>query len=112
MMKTSLTIVALFCSYTLVAAADDASSKARLAQLFKNFDTNGDGGISLEEYKAGMVGNMAPERMEKVFHEKDRNKDGKLHLDELAYVPQDQRTATPTPEKKDVKKDDKPAKSK
>lgn len=104
-MKTPLTLVALFCSFTLIASADETSSKNRLEQLFKNFDTNSDGGISLDEYKAGMVGQMAPERVPTVFKQKDRNSDGKLTLAELLYHPEE-------PVKKDdVKKDDKkPAK--
>ena len=101
MMKTRLTLVAVICSTALTAFADDASSKERLEQLFKNFDSNGDGGISLEEYKAGMVGQMAPERVPTVFKQKDRNSDGKLTLAELLYHPEE-------PVKKEVpKKDDK-----
>lgn len=105
-MKTPLTLVALFCSCTLMSFADETSSKDRLQQLFKNFDTNGDGGISLDEYKAGMVGQMAPERVPTVFKQKDRNSDGKLTLPELLYHPEE-------PVKKDApKKDDKaPAKN-
>jgi Ca2+-binding EF-hand superfamily protein len=100
-MKTPLALVALFCSCTLMSFADEASSKARLEQLFKNFDANGDGGITLDEYKAGMVGQMAPERVATVFKQKDRNSDGKLTLAELLYHPEE-------PVKKDSpKKDDK-----
>ena len=54
---------------------------------FKNFDTNGDGFISLEEYRAGMAAKMSASRAEKVFKEKDRNGDGKLTLDELLSAP-------------------------
>jgi len=105
MMKTPLTVVILFCSFTLLAEAADTPPDARLAQIFKNFDRDGDGGISLEEYKAGMVGNMAPERVENVFLEKDRNHDGQLDVQELIYVPQDQRApATPAPRKDEPKR--------
>lgn len=85
--------------------AEETSSKNRLEQLFKNFDTNGDGGITLDEYKAGMVGQMAPERVPTVFKQKDRNSDGKLTLAELLYHPEE------SVKKDDTKKDDKkPAK--
>jgi Ca2+-binding EF-hand superfamily protein len=110
MMKSSLTLVALFCSGTLVAFAEEAPAKISQEQVFKNFDANGDGAVSLSEYKTGMAGNMSPIRVEKVFKEKDRNNDGKLNIEELFYVPQDQRPAQP--EKKETKgahKGDKPA---
>jgi len=109
MIKTPLTVVALVCSFALASFADETSAKSRLDQIFKNFDTNGDGGISLEEYAAGMVGNMSPQRVPKVFKEKDRNGDGKLSKEELLIVPQDQMPAkaTPSPEKKTVKNDKK-----
>ena len=105
MTKTSLTLVTLFFSGALVSFADESSPNKRLEQLFKNFDADGDGGISLAEYKAGMVGQMAPARVETVFKQKDRDKDGKLTLAELLYAPQD----PAKPEKKDDKK---PAKAK
>lgn len=83
MMKTTLTFVALFCACALTSFGEEKTSQERLTQLFKNFDTNGDGGVTLDEYKAGMVGQMAPERVATVFKTKDRNKDGKLTLQEL-----------------------------
>ena len=95
MMKTSLSIVTLLCSFALAAVADQPLSKERLQQIFNGLDANHDGGISLEEYKAGVGANIAPERVDKVFREKDRNGDGKLTLQELLYVPQDQRPAGP-----------------
>jgi len=113
MIKTPLTVVALVCSFTVASFADEASSKARLEQTFKNFDTNGDGGISLDEYAAGMVGNMSPQRVPKVFKEKDRNGDGQLSKEELLIVPQDQMPtkATSASDKRTSKNDKKaPAK--
>ena len=110
-MKTSITLAAVFFSFSVMAFAEDAPApKNRAQQLFKNFDANSDGGISLDEYKAGMVGNMSPVRVESVFKEKDRNADGKLNLEELLYVPHDQRPAAP--EKKDGAKDTGKAKTK
>jgi hypothetical protein len=101
MNKTPLTIVMLFSSLALVAMADAPLPKSRQLQIFKGMDTDRDGGISLEEWKASMSGNISPVRIEKVFREKDRNSDGKLNVEELFYVVQDQRPVAP-----DKKKDD------
>ncbi len=106
MMKSLLTIAALFCATASMVFAEDAASKERLEQLFKNFDTNKDGSISLDEYKAGMVGNMAPERVASVFKEKDHNSDGKLSMEELLYAPKDPATTEKKDDKKPVKKDE------
>ena len=96
-MKTPLILAAVLCSFAVSAFAEDKTAQERLDQIFKNFDTNGDGGISLEEYKAGMVGNMSPARVPKVFKEKDRNNDGQLSKEELLIVPQDQQPQKPAP---------------
>ena len=109
MMKTPLTIVILLCSCALAAVANEPLSKERLREIFNNFDTNRDGGISLEEYKAGTAGNIAPQRVEKVFVEKDRNGDGKLNLEEL---PTCRRISGQPPlTEKSPKKDDKKSKN-
>lgn len=81
----------------ILLAEQPDSDRARAEQIFRNFDTNGDGGISLDEYRTGMIGNMSEIRIGKVFKEKDRDGDGRLNLDELLYVPVDQRSATPSP---------------
>ena len=90
----------VFCMGAALLAEQPESDQARAQQLFRNFDVNGDGGISLDEYRAGMVGNMSETRIGKVFKEKDRNGDGRLSLEELLYIPMDQRAAaTPPPAK-------------
>ena len=94
MTKTPFVVATLLCASVFSASADDSSDR-RGQQIFRNFDTNGDGGISLEEYKAGMIGNMSPSRIESVFREKDGNNDGKLSIEELFYVPADQRLLAP-----------------
>jgi Ca2+-binding EF-hand superfamily protein len=108
MIKTSLVAAILVCAYAVSTLADEGSTgDARARQIFKNFDANGDGYISFEEYKAGMAGNISPERIVGVFQEKDRNGDGKLTLGELLYVPMDQRP--PASGSTPVKKSDKRA---
>jgi Ca2+-binding EF-hand superfamily protein len=102
MKLASFALVILIHSSAFLVAAEESAVDARLAQTFKNFDTNGDGGISLEEYRAGMAENMSPGRVERVFREKDRNHDGKLNIPELLYVPQDLR-APVVPKKEEPK---------
>jgi hypothetical protein len=83
--------------FALATAADEpAKSKPDPAQTFKKFDRDADGAISLEEYKAGMVGHIAPSRIDEVFKKKDADGDGKLSLPELMYIPP-REAATPAP---------------
>jgi Ca2+-binding EF-hand superfamily protein len=84
-----------------VLAEDPTSNESQAERLFQNFDTNHDGVISLDEYRAGMAGNMSEARVAKVFTEKDRNGDGVLSLEELLYVPQDQRAPIAVTKKKE-----------
>lgn len=88
----------------IATAADEKPAKPKRdpAQLFKNFDRDSDGGISLEEYKTGMHGQMDPARIESVFKQKDKDGDGKLNLDELLIIPPKPAPA-PAPAKTETK---------
>jgi Ca2+-binding EF-hand superfamily protein len=99
MKATPIILAILSTSFTFATLANDQSAdkKAEAERMFKNYDTDGDGSISLEEYRAGQGPNMSPARVPKVFAEKDLNKDGKLNMEEFLYVPADQRQPTPKP---------------
>ena len=61
-------------------------------QIFKKLDTNGDGFLSLAEFKARPKAQENPARAEAVFKKIDTNGDGKISLDELKAF-----RATPRP---------------
>ena len=109
-MKTLPFLIAvLFATNLVVLAADEkpavpAKPKRDPAQLFKNFDRDNDGGVSLEEYKTGMTGKMDPARIDEVFKKKDQNGDGKLNLEELQVVPPKPAPPAPKTEAKPEKK--------
>jgi Ca2+-binding EF-hand superfamily protein len=102
-MKTSFLLLATLAASSLVALAADekpaapAKPKRDPAEIFKAFDINKDGSVTLEEYKIGMTGQMDPARIESVFKFKDKDGDGKLTVEELMIVPP---KATPKPASK------------
>lgn len=112
-MKTLPLLIATLATSSLIAFAADekpaapAKPKRDPAELFKNFDRDNDGGITLDEYKAGMVGQMDPARIDGVFKFKDKNADGKLNLEELLAVPP-KATPKPAPKKEEAKPEKKP----
>jgi len=56
--------------------------------IFKKLDTNSDGFLSLEEFKAGPRGQKDPAKAEEIFKKMDQNGDGKVTLDEfMAHHP-------------------------
>ncbi|MEP6671399.1 MAG: EF-hand domain-containing protein [Chthoniobacter sp.] len=83
-MKAPLALALLVCLLGSISLADEGSTNKRAEQLFKKLDTNGDGGISLEEYGASMFGGyVSPKQVAKIFKQKDQDGDGKLSLAEL-----------------------------
>lgn len=90
LMKTHLLLVSLLAlPFSLVSAADPSAPKPKRdpAQVFKTADSNGDGSISLDEFKASTVGQIDRARVESVFKKKDADSDGKLTLTEYMFIP-------------------------
>ncbi len=52
-------------------------------EAFKKLDTNNDGTLSLEEFKAGPRGQKNPTKAEEIFKKIDTNSDGKVTLEEF-----------------------------
>lgn len=51
--------------------------------LFKKLDTNADGSLTLDEFKAGPLGKKDPAKAEAAFKKLDGDADGKVTLDEF-----------------------------
>ena len=66
------------------AAGADAKPKRDPAEVFKKLDANGDGKVSLEEFKAGPAGKKDPAKAEEIFKKKDKDGDGFLTLEEFS----------------------------
>jgi Ca2+-binding EF-hand superfamily protein len=66
-----------------VAQAEEKSKKKPdPAKMFEKKDADGDGALTLEEFKAGMKG-KALENAEKRFEKLDKDGDGKVTLEEM-----------------------------
>ena len=65
-------------------AAEAGKPKRDPAEIFKKLDANGDGKVSLEEFKAGPAGKKDPAKAEEIFKKKDTNGDGFLSLEEFS----------------------------
>lgn len=114
-MKTNHLLATLIVlPFALATAADEptaapAKAKRDPAHIFKIMDHDGDGFISLDEYKANTVGQIDPSRVGGVFKKKDADGDGKLTLTEFMYVPpREEAKPSASPAAKKDKKDKKP----
>lgn len=63
----------------------DESAKAECERVFKRFDVNGDGKISLTELADALtaLGSFSPDEVRKRMEEIDMDHDGFISLDEL-----------------------------
>ena len=68
---------------TLLALSSSLALAADPEKIVKKLDTDGDGTISLEEFKAGPMGKKDPAKAETLFKKRDKNGDGKLSSEEL-----------------------------
>ncbi len=76
-------LAALACSLGVTAFAADAPKKDRdPAKFFQKKDANGDGFLTLEEFKTGMP-EKAAAKAEGRFKKLDTSGDGKVSLDEF-----------------------------
>lgn len=109
-MKKLITILAaLAVSVSFATAADAAKKEAKKAgagtaeERFKKLDTNGDGFISLEEFKASPGGQKAGEKADEIFKKKDKDGDGKLSPEEFAAGGGKKGGDAPAPKKGETK---------
>ena len=100
-MKIILTLSALVISASLALAAEGDKPKKpgeggkpgegqrpNPEEMFKKLDTNADGSISKDEFKAAPFAQKEPDKADKMFGFKDTDKDGKLSKEEFAKRPE------------------------
>ena len=90
-MKKLITVIAALAVGVTFATAADAEKKGEAKkgghnpeETFKKLDTNGDGSVSLDEFKAGPMGKKDPTKAEEMFKKRDTNGDGKLSMEEFS----------------------------
>jgi Ca2+-binding EF-hand superfamily protein len=76
------TISKILIAAAIAASPAIAADGAALEAQFKKLDTNSDGTLSLDEYKAGPEGVKDLAKAEAKFKKLDTNSDGVLSLDE------------------------------
>jgi Ca2+-binding EF-hand superfamily protein len=92
MKSITVMLAAMALSSTLVLAQDDEKKgedhpKRSPEKIMKKLDTNSDGKISLEEWKASPRHQKDPAKAEELFKTMDTNKDGFISMDELKAHP-------------------------
>lgn len=71
-------------------AGEEHGPKRSPEEMLKKLDTNNDGKISLEEWKASPRGQKDPARAQEMFNKLDTNHDGFISLEELKAHPMGQ----------------------
>jgi Ca2+-binding EF-hand superfamily protein len=66
------------------AKGEKKEGKKDPAEAFKKLDTNNDGKISLEEFKASPAGQKDATKAEEIFGKKDKDSDKNLSLEEFS----------------------------
>jgi Ca2+-binding EF-hand superfamily protein len=66
-----------------VAAPADPGKRPNLEQIFKKLDTNGDGFLSLDEFKASPLGKRDAAKAEDVYKAMDTKADGQVSFEEF-----------------------------
>jgi hypothetical protein len=91
---TILSVLALGATVALAAdekpaapaapAAKTGKPKPDPATIFKKLDTNNDGKVSADEFKAGPMGKKDPAKADELFGKKDKDGDKNLSLEEFS----------------------------
>jgi hypothetical protein len=94
-MKTLITTIGALAMATTLCLAEDKPPqpppggpggdrpRPNPEEAFKKLDANGDGSVTLDEFKAGPRAQQNPERAEGAFKRMDKDGDGKLTLEEF-----------------------------
>jgi Ca2+-binding EF-hand superfamily protein len=86
-MKSSIQILGIIALATSLSFGEDKSPKEKKApnpeKAFKKLDTDNNGSLSLEEYKASPMGTRAGEKAEPKFKKLDTDGNGSVNLDEF-----------------------------
>lgn len=86
-MKRSIQILSIIAVATSLSFGEEEAPKEKKGgnheETFKKIDKDGNGSISLDEYKASPMGTKAGDKAEAKFKKLDANSDGSLSLDEF-----------------------------
>ena len=99
-------LLSLLLAPAIAFAADEAKPKKpgkkppSPESSFKKMDTNTDGAVSLDEFKASPRGQKQPDKADKAYSKLDKDSDGKLTLEEFkaGTKPKEKKPGEPKPE--------------
>jgi Ca2+-binding EF-hand superfamily protein len=106
-MKSSIQILSIIALATSLSFGEEKAPKEKKTpdpeKTFKKIDTDDNGSLSLEEYKASPMGTRAGDKAEPKFKKLDTDGNGSLNLDEFkagSTGGKDKREDKPKKEKK------------